>query len=235
MFARCLLLLFFVSCASLCAQDIYLKNPSMDNLKQFSDTVHKFAVKGNDSVLYRHSLNYLVKFFPNIELGRVKVTAGHSKKPFRVKPAFMSAWKSPEKRNYRIILSQRTHSLEDTVLPKYLNTASMLGFIARPFGQIHDLSTDGFFDMIAWRLKHWSKKAMIKYEKENEQKLTENGLGYVLLALRADEENRLNPDSYESNPKKAKKAKRILARHISSDKIKLLISELPVHVSHQYK
>jgi hypothetical protein len=204
-------------------------------MKQFQDTLHLFAVKGSDSALYRYSLNYLVKFFPNIEPGKVTITSGHSKKPFRVKPAFMSAWKAPEKRSYRIILSRGTHNIEDTVLPKHLSTASILGFIARPFGQIHDLSTDGFFDLLSWRLKHLSGRAMIKYEKENEQRLTENGLGYVMLALRADEENRLNPDNFESNKKKAKKAKQILAHHISSEKIRLLISELPVYVSHQYK
>jgi hypothetical protein len=207
----------------------------MNDLKQFTDTAHRFSVKGKDSLLYRYSLNYIVKFFPNIELGKVSIAARRSKKPFRVKPAFMSAWKSPEKRNYRIILSAGMHSLEDTVLPKRLNIASTLGFIARPFGQIHDLSTDGFFDLLGWRLKHLSKKRMIKYEKENEQRLAENGLGYALLALRVDEENRLNPDNFESSKKKAKKAKRVLSAHISSEKIKLLISELPVYVSHQYK
>jgi hypothetical protein len=235
MFRPYVTFLFFVLCTFLRAQDLYIKNPAMDDLKQFHDTAHKFSVKGNDSLLHRYCLNYLVKFFPNIEIGKVSISARHSKKPFRVKPAFMSAWKSPEKRKYRIILSTGMHSPEDTVLPKRLNTAAILGFIARPFGQIHDLSTDGFFDLLGWRLKHLSKKRIMKYEKENEQRLAENGLGYVLLALRVDEENRLNPDNFESNKKKAKKAKQILSKHISSEKIRLLISELPIYVSHQYK
>jgi hypothetical protein len=235
MFRICVTLLFFSIYTFIRAQDIRLKNPAMDDLKQFSDTAHRFIVRGKDSLLYRHSLNYLVKFFPNIELGKISITPRHSKKPFRVKPAFMSAWKAPDKRNYRIVLSSGMHSIEDTVLPKHLSAASLLGFMARPFGQIHDLSTDGFFDLLSWRLRHLSKKAMRKYEKESEQKLAENGLGYVLLALRVDEENRLNPDNFESNKKKAKEAKRILANHISAEKIKLLIAELPVYVSHQYK
>jgi len=229
------LLICFLILPKAKAQNIYYKNPSPEVLKEFADTISKLTFVNSDSTDYANHFKYVLKFFPTMEYENIKIIFKPSAKVTRVKPTFMCFFKSPEKRKYKIYFSNKCNSTLDSVTFKNLRTNSRLGLIARQIGHIHDLSTDGFFDILAWRIKQASGSAKKKLEHENELKILELGLGYQLLSLSRDEEEKLEIEKWLNAKAYAKHVKRNKNKFMSPQTITNFISDMPVYVSHQYK
>jgi hypothetical protein len=216
------------------AQHIYYKNPDPSIFQEFADTANKLSFV-NDSLHLENNFKYVLRFFPKMEYEKIKIIFKPGSKVARVKPSFSDFFKSPDKRTYKIYFSNNCNSTMDSVILKNLRTNSQLGLIARQIGHVHDLSTDGFFDFLAWRLKQSSKKAKRKLEHENELKILELGLGYQLLSLSRDEEEKLKIEKWKNAKGYAKYVKSEKNKFMNPQTITNFISDMPVYVSHKYQ
>lgn len=228
------LLICFLFVRQLSAQHIYYKSPDKAVLGGFKDSLNKLTFVNSDSVDYADHFKYVLKFFPTMQYENIKIIFKPSKKVARVKPTFMCFFQSPDKRKYRIYFSNKINSPLDSVTLKNLKLNEQLGLIARQIGHIHDLSTDGFFDLLGWRLKQ-STKGKSKLEHENELKILELGLGYQLLSLSKAEEQKLMIEKWSSAKSHSKYQKKNRNRFMGPQTISNFIADMPVYVSHKYR
>lgn len=230
-----LLGLFFFSGT---AQHIYYKRMIRDSLALFNDTVHKVKFVYKDSS-YKEDLSlhfkYILRFFPSIEFRSIKVIFKPSKRVSRVKPSFWCFFQSPEKRNYKLIFSSKSNPTLDSVLIKNLSFNAQLGLIASEIGSVKDLSTDGFFELIGWHVRQWGRKSRKRVEHDNDLKVLEAGCGYLLLALSAEEEEKLQITRWHSAHAYAHYFRHYKNHFMTPDGIRNFIKDMPVYVTHKYR
>jgi hypothetical protein len=221
---------------SIKAQNIYNKNVTPEIIAQFADTSNKLIFKNKDSLIdFTNYFKYVLKFFPTIKYQSIEIIFQPSQHISKVKPAFKSSFQSPEKRKYKIYFSNSCKSTLDSAILKNLPDNSRIGLIALQLGQIEDLSTDGFFDILAWRFRQISKRAKKKLAYENELRLLELGLGYQQLSLSRDVEEKLKVEHWKDAKAYTKYVKSDKNKFISRVTIANFIRDLPVYASHQYK
>jgi hypothetical protein len=144
-------------------------------------------------------------------------------------------FQSPQKRNYRICLSSSALSALDSVTLEDLNVDSRVGLIGRELSKIEDLSTSGFFDMLSWYFKQLSKRGKNKVEKDAELKTLEVGLGYQLLELRKENDEKLVIENWKDPNAYAYYFKHHKKRYMDAETIQVFLYDLPVYATHNYK
>lgn len=236
---------YFLFCLFICvfgyrplmAQNIYYKTLSDSILRQFSDTTQTFSFKSKDSLKkdFTSYIKYILKFFPNTKYRSFKVIFKPSQHISRVKPCAFNAFKSPDNRKYKIYFSSLCNSTLDSVILKNLQTNSQIGLISNQIGYLDDLSTDGFFDIIYWRFKQLSRRAKKKQASENEIKLLELGLGYQLLSLSRDVEEKMKIENWKNAHAYTNYVTSDRNKFISQSTISIFIRDMPVYASRKYK
>ncbi len=218
------------------AQNIYYKRLNDSIVQQFADTSHTFSFKNKDSLKdYTSYFKYVLKFFPNMKYNSFKVIFKPSHHISKVKPTAFSCFKSPENRKYKIYFSNLSNSTLDSVLLKNLSTNSQIGLIATQMGHIDDLSTDGFFDILAWRFKQLSRRAKKKLASENEIRLLELGFGYQLLSLSRDVEEKMRIENWKNAKAYTNYVTSDRNKFISQSTISIFIRDMPVYATRKFK
>ncbi len=153
----------------------------------------------------------------------------------KVKPKFASIFKMPGQRVYTVYFSKRTKTTLDSVLLNNLSFNAQLGMIANQVSVIEDLSTGGFFNFISFYFKQLSRKGKYTIKSEAELKTLEVGLGYQLLALNRESEEKLQISNWTTTKGYSNYFKHYRNRSMKPQKVINFMNDLPVYVSHSYK
>ena len=217
------------------AQNIYFKSVSDSVLPEFKDTANKIIVINGDTTLnLKNKFAYALNFFPKIEFQTIKIKFRNSSKLVTVKPTFGSNFKAPKQRTYKIYYSNRTGTTLDSVLLKNLKLNSQIGLIAIQLSRIEDFRTGGFFDFFAWHFKQLSTKAKNKINYDDELRAIEAGLGYQLLSLSLETEDKLKIEKWTNVKGYSNYIKHNKKRSMPMDIILNFINDLPIYHAHQY-
>jgi hypothetical protein len=217
-------------------QHIYYKNMQRDSLSLFGDTISNIEfVNGKDSFDVTNQLKYLLKFFPKIEFAKIKVIFKPMDIPAKVKPVFGSAFTRQEDRVYKLYLNSGNHSAVDSLSMRKLGLNSQLGLLVRELGQIHDLSTDGFFDLLGWRLKQMRKKSRKKLDHDSDLRMIELGMGYFMLSLIRDEERALRIENWTDVKSYVRYVKHERNEFMGSANVLNYMRDMPIYVTHKYR
>lgn len=218
------------------AQNIYFKNINDSILPQFKDTANKIIIANVDSSLnFKNKFSYALNFFPKIEFQAIKVKFRKSRKVVKIKPTFASIFKAPKQRTYIIYYSNLTETTLDSVLLKNLSLNSQIGLIAVQVSRIEDFRTGGFFDFVAWHFKQLSAKAKNKINYDDELRAIEAGLGYQLLSLSKENEEKLKIEKWQSVKGYSNYIKHNKNRSMSPEIISNFVNDQPVYHAQQYK
>ncbi len=221
---------------SLISQNIYHKHLDSLVIRQFADTTNNIAFKNKDSLMdFTNYFKYVLRFFPKMKYQNIEVIFKPSQHVSKVKPTFKCFFQSPDKRRYKIYFSNKCNSTLDSIILNNLDVNSQVGLIALQVGNIEDLSTDGFFDLLAWRFKQLSRKAKKKLAYENELRLLEFGLGYQILSLSKDVEEKLRIENWKNAKAYTKYVKSDKNKFMPQSTISNFIRDMPVYASHPYK
>lgn len=230
------LLLFFVFARPAAAQHQYYKSADSNIVRQFKDTLNRTVLLQPDSSgLLISEFNYVLAFYPKMLLKNIQVEFKNSITVAKARPRFSSIFKAPADRIYVVTFSKAAHSTLDSVLINKLSFNAQLGLIANQVSRIEDFSTGGFFDFLGWYIQRLSRRARNRADSEAEQKTLEVGLGYQLLALNKENEERLAIDNWQSTRGYASYAKYTRNRAMKPALVSNFISDLPIYVTQQYK
>jgi len=226
-------LIFFLSQENH-AQHMYYKNPDVNIVRQFNDSANRVINLDSNSLL-RKQFNYILKFYPKMRVKNILVKYNRSSTVARVKPKFASIFKLPGQRVYTVYFSKQTKTTLDSVLLDNLGFNSQLGLIATQMSVIEDLSTGGFFNFLAFYFKQFSRKGKNAIKSEAELKTLEVGLGYQLLALNRESEEKLQINNWTTIKGYSNYFKHYRNRSMKPQKIINFMNDMPVYVSHSYK
>ncbi len=220
----------------LISQDIYYKNVPDSILINFKDTANKIIVANADSSLnFKNKFAYALSFFPKIEFQNIKIKFRASRKVVKIKPTFGSIFKAPKQRTYKIWYSNLSETTLDSVLLKNLSLNSQIGLIAIQVSRIEDFRTGGFFDFVSWHFKQLSTKARNKINYDDELRAIEAGLGYQLLSLSRENEEKLKIEKWKSVKGYSNYIKQNKNRSMSAEIIANFVNDQPVYHAQQYK
>lgn len=216
------------------AQYIYYKNPDQSTIRQFGDTANR--VSGIDSnSLVKKQFNYIFKFFPKMLVKTIRVEFNQKEDVVKVKPKFSSIFKMPSQRIYTVYFSKTTKSTLDSVLLENLSFNAQLGLIGIQVSVIEDLSTGGFFNFIGWYFKHLTHKGMKRIRADAERRTLEVGLGFQLLSLNKEVNEKLKIDNWTNTKGYTNYMRHYKNREMKPQTILNFINDLPVYRSHTYK
>lgn len=234
---KALIILLFIGLqVSAQAQHKYYKVVTPAITAEFKDTLKKIVFKTPDNAAENAPVfNFILRFYPNLLFKTLNVYSKPSKKITKIKPGFFSIFKSPENRTYKLYFSSNTNSTVDSVLLKSLSFNSKVGLIGKQISIMQDLSTTHFFGFIGWYFKHLSKKAINKTIYDAEFKMLEVGLGYQLLSLANETNEKLKIEKWKTPKGYATYIKQTEGRYMPPGTIQNFINDLPVYVSNQYK
>ncbi len=229
-----ILVLFLVKISV--AQHQYYKLLTPAIVLQFTDTTKKINFKTPDTTAnYSSLLNYVLRFYPSILFKSVKVYTQPSQTVTKLKPTFFSIFKAPQQRTYKLYFSTLTHTTLDSVLLKQLSYNSKVGLVAGQISHLHDLTTTHFFGFIGWYFKKLSHRAVNKMEYDAELKTLEVGLGYQLLSLANENNQKLKIDKWLNPKGYSNYVKQTQGKFMAPETIVNFINDMPVYVSQQYK
>jgi len=218
------------------SQNIYYKNVSDSILPHFKDTTNKIIIANADSSLnLKYKFSYALRFFPKMEFQNIKIKFKNSRKIVKIKPTFISIFKAPKQRTYKIYYSDLTKTTLDSVLLKNLSVNSQIGLIAIQLSRIEDFRTSGFFDLVAWHFKQISTKAKNKINYDDELRAIEAGLGYQLLSLSKETEEKLKIEKWKNIKGYSHYIKHNKNRSMSAEIISNFVNDQPVYHAQQYK
>lgn len=219
------------------AQHQYYKFLTPAITSEFKDTANKISYRIADSLNapYTPIVSYVLKFYPNILFSSVKIYFKPSKKIAKIKPTFSSIFKAPQNRTYKLYFSTQTNTTLDSVLLKTLTYNSKVGLIAKQLSHMQDLSTTHFFGFIGWYFKKLSRKAVNKMEYDAEFKTIESGLGYQLLNLANENNEKLKIEKWKGTTGYSNYIKQSEGKYMSPETILNFINDMPIYVSNQYK
>jgi hypothetical protein len=215
------------------AQNIYYKNPDPQLVKQFYDSAHRVVNIDSNSLL-KKQFDYILKFYPKMLVKNIEIKYNHSSSVVKTKPKFSSIFKLPAQRVYRIYFSKKTKTTLDSVLVENLSFNAQLGLIAMQVSVIEDMSTGGFFNFIGWYFKQLSSKAKRGLKTEAELKTLEVGLGFQLLALNKECDEKLEINNWLTTKGYANYTKHYRNQSMRPQKVINFMNDLPVYVSKQY-
>lgn len=216
------------------AQYIYYKNPDQATIRQFNDSANRVVGIDSNSLL-KKQFNYIFKFFPKMLVKNIIVEFNQKEDVVKVKPKFSSIFKMPSHRIYTVYFSKSTKSTLDSVLLENLSFNAQLGLIATQVSVIEDLSTGGFFNFIGWYFKHLSHNGMKRVRSDAERRTLEVGMGYQLLALNRELEEKLRIDNWMDTKGYSNYMHHYKNRNMKAQTILNLMNDLPVYRSHTYK
>ncbi len=218
------------------AQYIYYKNPDSSVVRQCADTLERVQLLTPDSSgLTESQFNYVLKFYPAMLLKNIRVEFKNTIAIAHTRPLFSSIFKAPRDRVYIVTFSKATRSTLDSVIIGNLAFNAQLGLIASQVSQVEDMSTGGFFDFIGWYLKRLSRRGRNKMDAAAELKTLEVGLGYQLLALNRENEEKLQIDKWQNTRGYASYVKYTKNRAMKPALVSNFISDLPIYVTKQYR
>lgn len=229
-----LLIPFLCLIKEICAQHLYYKNPDIKTIMAFRDSANRVSNLDSGSVL-KHQFNYILKFYPKMEVKDIRVKYVKSKTIADIKPNFGSIFKLPEQRSYTVYFSKQTGTTLDSVLLDNLSFNAQLGLIANQVSIIEDMSTGGFFNFLSWYFKHLGRKGRRNIVKEAQLKTLEMGLGHQLLALNREYDERLQISNWLNTKGYANYFKHYRGQLMKPQKVINLMNDTPVYVSHNYK
>lgn len=234
---KCALLftgIFLFAISRLEAQFIYYKNPDEATVRQFRDTANRVIGIDSNSLL-KKQFNYIFKFYPKMLVKHIIIEFNRKENVVKVKPKFSSIFKMPSQRIYTVYFSKSTKSTLDSVLLENLSFNAQLGLLATQVSVIEDLSTGGFFNFIGWYFKHLGHNGMKRVRADAERRTLEVGLGYQLLALNTELEEKLKIDNWMDTKGYANYMHHYKNRNMKAQTILNFMNDLPVYRSHTYK
>lgn len=218
------------------SQNIYYKNVNDSILPNFKDTANKIIIVNGDSTFnLKNKFSYVQRFFPKIEFQNIKIKFKKSQKIVKIKPTFGSIFKAPKQRTYKIYYSNLSETTLDSVLLKNLSLNSQLGLIAIQMSRIEDFRTGGFFDFVGWHFKQLSTKAKNKINYDDELRAIEAGLGYQLLTLSKENEEKLKIEKWKNVKGYGHYLKHNKNRSMSAEIISNFVNDQPIYHAQQYK
>lgn len=229
-----IMVILFMAIRSLNAQYMYYKNPDQAIIMQFRDTANRVTGIDSNSVL-KKQFNYLFKFYPKMLVKTIRIEFNRKEDVVKVKPKFSSIFKMPSQRVYTIYFSKSTKSTLDSVLLENLSFNAQLGLLATQVSVIEDLSTGGFFNFIGWYFKHIGHSGMKRIRADAERRTLEVGLGYQLLALNKELEEKLKIDNWMDTKGYANYMHHYKNRNMKAQTILNFMVDMPVYRSHTYK
>ena len=225
--------LFYSPCI---AQHQYYKAPDSSTVRQFKDSLSRSRiVAGDSSNILISQFNYLLRFYPKMLLKNIRVEFKNSIAIAGVKPEFSSIFKAPQDRVYIMTFSRSTQSTLDSVMISHLTFNSQLGLIANQLSQVEDFSTGGVLDFTAWYFRRLFRKARNRMDADAEFKTLEVGLGYQLLSLNKENEEKLKIENWQNTRGYARYFKYTRNRAMKPAIVSNFISDLPIYVTQQYK
>ena len=226
-------LVFFISFKNN-AQHRYYKSVSADIVKQFRDSANRVSNLDSNSLL-RKQFNYVLAFYPKMRVKNILVKYNTSSSIARVKPKFASIFKLAGQRVYTIYFSKQTKTSLDSVLLDNLSFNPQLGLIASQVSIIEDLSTGGIFNLLGFHFKQLTVKGKKEIKEEAELKTIEVGLGYQLLALNYQYEEKLEISNWVSTKGYSNYFKHYRGQSMKPQKVINFLNDFPIYVSNNYK
>lgn len=232
---RWLFLILFISLhESYYAQHLYYKNPDARVITTFRDSANRLTNIDTGSLLAKQ-FNYVLKFYPHLQVKTIKIQFKPSSKTIQTKPKFGAIFKLPEQREYTVTFSRGTNTTLDSILIDNLSFNSQLGLIANQVSVIEDLATGGFFNFIGWYFKHLTHNGSKKILTDAEEKTLEVGLGYQLLSYNRECEEKLKIENWSSTKGYTNYMQHYRNRAMKPQLIVNLMNDMPVYVSKTYK
>ena len=218
------------------SQNIYFKNVNDSVLPHFKDTANKIIIINGDSASnLKNKFSFALRFYPKMEFQNIKIKFRKSQKIVKIKPTFASIFKAPQQRSYKIFYSNLSETTLDSVLLKNLSLNSQIGLIAVQLSRMEDFRTGGFFDFVGWYFKQLSGKAKNKINYDDELRAIEAGLGYQLLWLSKENEEKLKIEKWTNVKGYSNYVKHNKNRSMSPEIISNFVNDQPIYNAQQYK
>lgn len=217
------------------AQHRYYKSPDSSVVRQFGDSLNRVSAPADSNRLLISKFNYLLGFYPTMLLKNIRVEFKNTITIASVKPEFSSILKAPQDRVYIITFSKSTQSTLDSVMLHKLSFNSQLGLIATQLSRVEEFSTGGLLDFTGWYIRRLFRKARNRMDADAELKTLEVGLGYQLLSLNKENEEKLKIDNWQNTRGYTSYVKYTRNRAMKPAMVSNFISDLPVYVTQQYK
>ncbi|WP_317898609.1 hypothetical protein [Aurantibacillus circumpalustris] len=216
------------------AQHQYYKNVTPDITKQFNDSANRVSNLDANSLL-RKQFDYVLKFYPKMRVKNILVKYNKSSSIARVKPKFASIFKLPGQRVYTVYFSKQTKTTLDSVLLDNLSFNPQIALIANQISVIEDLSTGGFFNFLGFYVKQLTIKGRKGVKEEAELKTIEVGLGYQLLELNKEYEQKLEINNWVSTKGYSNYFKHYRGQSMKPQRVLNFLNDFPIYVSNSYK
>lgn len=183
-------LCIFFAQTFMCAQNVvcyfdpdssvcYLKPESSSNVV-FSNTPDSNAIL------------LALQFYPELANVKIEFVSKNTLSPLSARPSFISVFKRPEKRKYKIIISNRSIDKLEPILFSNLTFNSQIGVIGHELAHVCDFNRMKGKDFLLLALKHISKGRMDLFEFNTDKLCIEHGLGHQLLSWSEEVRIKLN-------------------------------------------
>ncbi len=130
---------------------------------------------------FNDAIHMALQFYPELSKTNVKYKIRKSKSPLAARPTFWAVFRKTSKRKYIITISSYTNVKLTPILMKNLSFNSQVGVIGHELAHIDFYNSKSGIYFIGLALKHFSKRAIDKFEFNTDKRCIQHGLGFQLL------------------------------------------------------
>lgn len=152
-----------------------------DSLELYNKYDTLFTNK-NIPVEFKDAIHIALQFYPELSKTNVKFRIRKSKSPLSARPTFWAIFRKASKRKYIITISNSSITKLTPILLKHLSFNSQVGVIGHELAHIEFYNSKRGIYFIGLALKHFSKRAIDKFEFDTDKSCVDHGLGFQLLS-----------------------------------------------------
>lgn len=141
-----------------------------------------FYTNKNIPVEFKDAIHIALQFYPELSKINVKFRIRKSKSPLAARPTFWAIFRKASRRKYIITISNSSNTKLTPILLKNLSFNSQVGVIGHELAHIDFYNSKRGIYFIGLALKHFSKRAIDKFEFDTDKRCVERGLGFQLLS-----------------------------------------------------
>jgi hypothetical protein len=152
-----------------------------DSMSLYSKQDTLYITK-NIPIEFKDAIHITLQFYSELSKINVKFRIRKSKSPLAARPTFWAIFRKASKRKYIITISSSSTIKLNPILLKNLSFNSQVGVIGHELAHIDFYNSKCGIYFIGLALKHFSKRAIDKFEFDTDKRCVERGLGFQLLS-----------------------------------------------------
>lgn len=195
---------------------------SLDLYKKEDTTHHNKIIP----VEFKDAIQIALRFYLELSKTNIKFRIRKGRSPLAARPTFWAIFRKASKRKYIITISNSSNTKLTPILLKNLSFNSQVGVIGHELAHIDFYNSKGGIYFIGLALKHFSKRAIDKFEFDTDKSCVDHSLGFQLLSWSKEVREKLDLKQWGgSNSPKGKRE-----RYMNPITIINYMNTLPIYI-----